>query len=40
MHAGVIYSIALAAVQRIDVSFDVARAINGTDAAGRPTALT
>lgn len=34
-HAGVIYPIALEAVQRIDALFDVERAINGKDAAER-----
>lgn len=34
-HAGMIYPIALEAVQRIDALFDVERAINGKDAAER-----
>ena len=34
-HAGMIYPIALEAVQRIDVLFDVERGINGKDAAER-----
>jgi hypothetical protein len=34
-HAGMIYPIALAAVQRIDALFDVERAINGKDADER-----
>ncbi|EQB16334.1 hypothetical protein L284_09675 [Novosphingobium lindaniclasticum LE124] len=34
-HAGMIYPIALEAVQRIDTLFDVVRGINGKDAAER-----
>lgn len=32
-HAGLIYSVALKAVRRIDASFDIERTINGNDAA-------